>query len=546
MHSGQASSSWPRRVRCVSLVAAALGVASPAVALGPESPEVRELINGGLKALSAMPSDAQLGANCLSALAFIKDGQLRHERIDLAVSACARVASDQDKFQKLDNYSFGLALILLCEDRAEDHEDLIRVYLKEMLRRQKPHGGWGYDYSKDGDTSQTQYLALGIWEAHVNGYTLPADTVRGLVNWLIRTQAPDGAYGYQGQLSVGDSLVEQSKKSATMGAAALGSLMIAADVCGKLRATKAQVAAEESGEDNTPLDELPPGVKRAGFEKKKRGRARDVSAGVSWKKAFETLATGDRWMEANLEVPIKRFPIYCLYAIERYKSFQEFRTGKTDPDPAWYREGFEYLKERQRDGGKWRGGCGFEADTAFAVLFLLRSTQRSIRERIGEGTLVSGRGLPKNLAGARFAGGRVIADLPATDVGGLLDLVEEADADRLDALAEDPGAIELDKVGKDDVWRLKQVLRTGDPAARYVAATTLGRLSDLDHVPDLLYAMTDPDRRVVLAARDSLRAISRRSRGYDMPDDFDEDSRYGAIESWKRWYLGIRPGAPVE
>ncbi|TWT42564.1 prenyltransferase/squalene oxidase repeat-containing protein [Botrimarina hoheduenensis] len=515
---------------------------SPCWALSPESPEVRKLIDAGLKALEEVEHDAQLGAGCLSAIAFIKDGQRSHPRIGQAVSQCARVASNKDEFQALDNYSFGLALILLCEDRSDDHERLLRVYLDELLRRQKPNGGWGYSYSNAGDTSQTQYMALGLWEAHVSGYPMPAETVRGLVNWLINTQDPNGGWGYQGVLAEGDQLAAQSQISCTMAAAALGSLMIAADVCGKLRATKAEI----NGESDELPEELPSGVTRAKIGEKERGRARDISAAVAWKRAFETIDNGDRWMDKNFELPAKKYPIYYLYALERYKSFQEFRSGAIDPDPEWYRSGYEQLKETQAASGLWNASCGQEADTALAVLFLLRSTQRSIQERIGEGTLVSGRGLPKHLSGARFSGGRVIAELPPTDVEGFLEILDQEDADRLDSLAEDPAALNLEAIKQEDLRRLKQLLRSGGPSARYVAATALGRLASLDNVPDLLYAMTDPERRVVLAADDALREISRRSRGFGLEDDFDDAARFATIDRWKRWYLGIRPGAPLE
>ncbi|NLZ01372.1 MAG: hypothetical protein GXY25_12635, partial [Pirellulaceae bacterium] len=58
--------------------------------------------------------------------------------------------------------------------------------------------------------------------------------------------------------------------------------------------------------------------------------------------------------------------------------------------------------------------------------------------------------------------------------------------------------------------------------------------------------MSDPERDIVLAARDGLRRISRKTHGFQMPDDFDEGDRRSAIDQWKRWYLAIRPDAEFE
>jgi hypothetical protein len=79
-----------------------------------------------------------------------------------------------------------------------------------------------------------------------------------------------------------------------------------------------------------------------------------------------------------------------------------------------------------------------------------------------------------------------------------------------------------------------------------LSVRALGRTGNLDYVPTLLYALTDPDRRVVLEARNELRFISRNFDGIGPPDNFTDEQRYEAIEAWKKWYLSIRPGAVLE
>jgi hypothetical protein len=65
-------------------------------------------------------------------------------------------------------------------------------------------------------------------------------------------------------------------------------------------------------------------------------------------------------------------------------------------------------------------------------------------------------------------------------------------------------------------------------------------------VPTLIYALTDPDRDVVLEARDALEFVSRRFNGFGPPDEYTDEQRYNAAEAWKSWYRSIHPGARFE
>jgi hypothetical protein len=66
----------------------------------------------------------------------------------------------------------------------------------------------------------------------------------------------------------------------------------------------------------------------------------------------------------------------------------------------------------------------------------------------------------------------------------------------------------------------------------------------VNHAPILIFALTDPDKRVVREARDGLRSISRNFEGFGPPDNFDKDEQGRAVERWKAWYQTIRPDAP--
>ena len=530
---------WPSyRPACVALagIAVIFGATAPCNGVIPGDARVKALIEAGLDRLSSMPVDERLGGQCLGALALHKAGRPNDPRVAQAVSACVAAASRADE---LDIYSHGLALIFMAEVAGQGRQSTTKQLLDSLVKRQKPHGGWGYDRPNDarrtGDTSQTQYVALGLWQAHQVGLRINAPAARGLIDWLCRTQSPEGAWGYQGQVAEGYELRKQSGVSRTMGSAALASLMIGADLHGLLAPGALSVAGDLSAEGN----DLPASVKRV------RQRVAGVPAlppeGSDWVRVADALRTGEAWMSENATKRSKRYPYYDLYALERFHSFREARLGKFEDEPVWYTRGFEYLQESQAQSGLWNAGCGPQPDTAFAVLFLLRATQKSLLRRIGEGALVSGRGLPTNLAAATLRRGQVVVEMDAVGVGDFLAMMTKGDSDRLDALAADPSALVVGELTATDAEQLARVLRSGAPDMRRLAARALGRGGELDHVPALLYALTDPDPLVARAARDGLRFIARRPRGFGMPDVFTDDERYLALEQWKEWYQKLRP-----
>ena len=202
------------------------------------------------------------------------------------------------------------------------------------------------------------------------------------------------------------------------------------------------------------------------------------------------------------------------------------------------------LKRTQAENGSWSDGCGEPAATAFSILFLLRSTQKSIEASLGQGTLVGGRGLPRDLSKVQLRGGKLVVERQPTEVDQLLGMLDDSGSAALDALLDDPAALQVTDVGPEQARRLQQLVKSGPAGARLLAVQSLGKLRDLDHAPILIFALTDPDRRVVRAARDALRSISRSFEGFGPPDNFEDADRKKAIDQWKAWYRTVRPDAP--
>jgi hypothetical protein len=505
-------------------------------AVSPDSPEVLALVDKGLKFLETHTDD-RLGGKCLIGLAYHKRGMPDDSpRIREAVEAC--LASVESEKSQLFTYSKGLAVIFLSELNAEKHRELIAKYAEQLATHQKAHGGFGYTVYETGDTSQTQYAALAYWEMLNHGQTPKAESVQKCLNWLLRTQDPTGTWGYQGQDPGSYSLVTQSDNPGlSMGAAGLGSTLILANLVGLLKPpTQADVALA--------IPNNQPAILRRTDVKQKLAVPTLPSGDVDKTKVVEAVRRGNGWFDKNFKAESSPYQCYYLYSLERYKSFEEYLSGHAEEEPEWYQAGYEQLKKTQAEDGHWTDSCGDPNSTAFAILFLLRSTQKSIEASLGEGTLVGGRGLPRDLSKVKLRGGKLVVNEQPTEIDQLLDMLDDSKADALDALVNQPAALQVGKAGPSEARRLQQVARSGPPEGRLLAVRALGKLRNLDYAPTLIFALTDPDRRVVREARDGLRSVSRNFEGFGPPDNFQGSERDEAVARWKRWYATVRPDAP--
>ncbi len=500
-----------------------------------DSPEVKQLVDGGLAYLSTNTDD-RLGGKCLVGLAFIKAGRGDHARVNEAVQACYAAMKANVSDNDLDVYSNGLAVVFLCEAGARQYAMQIEWYLDRLKKRQMSQGGWGYVGYATGDTSQSQCVALGLWEASRHGFNLGQESVDKFADWLLKTQGPAGEWGYQGIVTTTDTPAPQENVSCAMVSAGLGSTYICAELFGLRGTTK-------TGKSVNSSEALPAAlraVSAAGGAKVYRPHLANAA------KIQSAITRGHDWMSKNYKIDLDAKTYYYLYSLERYSSFREEFENATEESPKWYNDGVKYLMEHKGVDGGWSGFCGNACDTAFATLFMLRSTQKSIQAKLSEGMLLAGRGLPTKLSRAKLRNGELIVEQVHTKVDQLLTMIDDGNDAVLDDLARDPSQLVVEHVDEKSARRLQQLVRGGEPEVRILAVRTLGRTGNLDYVPTLLYALTDPDRRVVIEARDELKFISRNFEGLGPPNEFNEQQRYEAVDAWKKWYLSIRPSAVLE
>jgi hypothetical protein len=523
------------------LILAPLGVAAlPAAALAvtPESPEVRAVLKKAFKYLETA-TEPRLGGKCLIALAFLKDGaDDTHPKVVEALRVCQAVTRGEASSINTDIYSTGISIIFLCTLNPSKHLPEIVKFRDSLQLRQKPHGGWGYADKPTGDTSMTQYGLLSFWEMNTAGIPISIESTEKVANWLLRTQGPEGNWGYQGVESTDGKPVKQDSARPGMTAAGLGCTYIAADI---LNLAELQLNADT---------DLPPALRRVTQKKAA------LTNRVDPQKIKQAQTRGRDWFRKNYIIDPPGFTHYYLYALERYQSFAEASEGKAPKEPKWYNDGYAYLKREQLADGSWKGTTeGLDAvNTAFSVLFLLRSTKKAIEKSksYGDGALLAGRGLPADLAAVSTRGGQIVARQATATAKELIDILSRPDDARFASVAADTDWLHQRllaasaKERTELIGRLRTLATIGVADARLSSVEVLGLVRDLESSPVLVLALDDSDWRVARAADRSLQSIARQVAASDLGEKPNGQTRASAITRWKQWYLAVRPDAEFE
>ncbi|MCS7305640.1 MAG: HEAT repeat domain-containing protein [Thermoguttaceae bacterium] len=521
-------------------------------ALHPEHPEVQAAIAKAIRFLeSERVEETRLGGRALVALALLKHGaRPNHSKVQAAVKAIQYAADrlpkvDKDeqgrplpspeppeRRQPIDIYSTGLSIILLCQLDPSEHGATIQKLLDYLYSVQKDQGAWGYqtgDNAETCDTSMTQYAILATWEAAQVGFRVADSAIEDALLWLLKTQDPSGQYGYQGKVAATvKNLEKQSGCKPSMTAAGMGSLYIAADLLGLLERV------------DRPAD-LPPALKEVRERPTTKSREKIDPAALR-----AALARGNHWMDNNLDPDWGPWTHYYYYAVERYYSFREEAEGNVQKSPRWYQQIARQLLRTQADNGVWKSQCGEVVDTAFGVLFLLRSTRKSIEraKAFGGGMMIAGRGLPRHTAAVEVREGKVVPKTLWTS------------ADRLLAALEDPDSPDYKEAvewlqwmpwQKEDIFgaagrrRLRELAGMETPEARLAAVRAIAATGRLEDLPVLIDSLTDPADVVVEAALEALHRFSRRVEPVQLSDPITPELKRHLYTKWKAWYQTLRP-----
>ncbi len=538
--------------RFLSLLIVAMISAPFAVAYTPDDEVVQSIVDRGVRHLEKAMSDPThyelgrpfnggWGEYVLAGYAHFKvehdeDSPVVKRGIESALSIAHGLSgTDPGGNITTTNYNAGVTAMLLADvDKVKYRKELedISSYFK---RAQGPGGGYCYKGIAKGDTSQIQYAMLGLWTVDRAGVQVDYQSVVRTATWLIRSQDVDGAWPYHGEETPGPNRIKQATASTSMAVAGGSAVLIAGDI---LRAWGSSTL------DDPQIEGLPKAV-RLQLEERQKSRIPQIPT----EPLIRSLDDLQTYLSRNSAVPGAakiEWPYYQLYTLERYESFRESAfEGEKNPSPAWYNGGVDYLKKIQDANGGWTQSSHMTSsvNTAFAVLFLIRSTQKTI-DQASKGSMRAGYGLPKDTSTLTRVGTQLKGEPVAESVDQLLGLLDADNANEVDSnsipenlkLAQDPNArrIQLD--------RLERLVRGSSSwQARRVAARLLGQSDELRVVPALIFALSDGDTYVRGYASDGLCFISRKFEGVGMPASPQPDELRKAQKAWRDWYLSINP-----
>lgn len=546
----------------MKVMAAACGFAFQFATLGkataytPNDPVVTKMVSRGLEYLENVSTDnfggnptqfsGGAGESVLIAYAHHKcrhdpEHPLVKQGLQVAKQIVAALEKSGEQGLKR-NYEMAVCVLLFAEVDAERYKNELRSIHRYLTDWQFSNGAFGYksDQAKGlGDVSQTQYGLLAIWTLDRSGIPLDYDRVVESAKWLLRVQDVGGSWPYRGKdPGVGQPRLRQSSGvGMSMGLAGGSSLLIAGDAL--------RLWGDTSEDEDTGIPGLPKAIKIYKEDTNSVNRRR---ANMSEQPIKQSIGGFLNWRKAN---PYKRegaldWYYYQLYTLERFESFYEIANGlPKDQSPAWYNQGVEELKSAQGADGGWsdRSLTRGPVSTAFALLFLIRSTQKTIFT-MSQGSLQGGYGLPKDTTDIRVEGTQIKGRPIAAQVTDMLDILEKDGAGETEGKSI-PDDLQLDpdpKVRAAQLDRLERLVRGSQSwQARRVAAKLLGRSEELRVVPSLIFALSDPDESVRLYARDGLRFLSRKFDGFGMPKRPNTVQVEQAQQKWRDWYRSVNP-----
>ncbi|MCA9190139.1 MAG: hypothetical protein KDB03_00195 [Planctomycetales bacterium] len=537
---------WPLNVMRMSwlwyvLTFLLYALPSHAQSYTPEHPKVQQMVNRAVIALHGEPSrpggEYEAGSPLLVAYAVYKvTGDDQDPLVKRGLDVARRLVAGLNGSRHSEKivYETPMAALLLASVDAMKYGAELKQIRDWLISAQKSHGGFGYLERPTGDTSQVQYAMLGFWTLQQVEISVPPETIESTIRYLKRTVDPTGGWGYQGVVSNGPP-VAQEGVTKSLSTAGLGAMLIAGDILGFYGERK------KVEDDN---DGIPEAFKRVDLQKKERADRRQVT--MSRGDTDGIVSAAIRYQNTHPNFTGSNWYFYWRYSQERYESFLEIYEGKQNKSPPWYNQGVDELADLQGDDGMWgdpktrRDLTPKEVSTAFAILFLIRSTQKAIGH-LDEGITVGGYGLPKEVSTVRVLGNKIVSDAEAS-VESLLEMLEAKGSDVEMSLV--PEDLQLSKdpaQRKEQVSRLSRLITTPDYRARRIAAKLLGRSEDLKEAPTLIYALGDPDPLVPIIAEEGLRLLSRKLLSGKLTADPDDSQRHVAVEFWKKWYLGLYP-----
>lgn len=526
-------------------------------------PKLRRIVDRGVAFLKKEGLTARAGYDSIAALGMLKAGESANgpeistiiSRITTKFKDGQYLARSRDKI-----YEAGAdAMVLANADPKRYREDL-RAIAQFLMSEQDAAGFWDYPAPKKlrGDTSMSQYALLGLWAAARAGVEVPSSVWSRAGAWYARTQLKTGAFLYRPGVKGNNDRFNHGLTAAGVGSLRICTRNLYPD--GR-RPTKTNEFTRRFGV-----------LKKVDLDSDTKTASKPAEKTVRYSELEAATSRGIGWLTANFRITnVDRFPLYYIYSLERAASLAEIdKFGRHD----WYSEGVAHLAATQNVDGSWQAESRSVAGTSFALMFIMRATGQVVGSPgaplVGTGLMAGGRGLPQDFSQVQVTNGEVSKkelDLP---IDKLLAQLENPTSLKVAAAAQQAFIEKVQfadaesLIGQED--RLIRLARDPRAEARRTAIWALGRSKELRVVPLLIGALEDRDLGVNVEARNALCWLSRRPRGFQLPEnplqDVSPDAtpaqkeaaikkwRETAVKKWRQWWLKVQPydlrGLPEE
>lgn len=570
---------WPFRGLVVKTVVMTLAIIALVTAnveaqekYYPEHPEVQALADRAVKKLKGGP----VGDSTIAALALVEHSKRykqqvprNHQLVKSTVERIRKMCAEDTIVNEVETYFPALALILLAEVDAERNHKQILHILGALKKRQQQTGAFTYKAQDGtGDCSQTQFAALAMWVAKSHNFNVDLEMAEKTLNWFCKV-ARQGKWAYmynsQGRPTAGPTR--------SMNAAGLSSVYLMADM---LQLNRRKKNMQSGGRQAEGLG-LPETVSI--YVKPVAGKVKRNDGGplVSFDRGLlgSTINAGNNSFSSDFSYEYKAWNYYYVYAIERYAYFREQAEGSIGGRfENWYDEGVEFLKAKELKGGGYPGAhpkMSTSSASAFAILFLVRSSE-IINLPPAESRSLGSKGFQDGTL--KSEGGRIRSNSAAQNLSDMMGMLEEGESLSTAQLQAINASLKKQIVefrNQDDKSRaeIKGFLRSMIGAKNYyrrlIAVRFLAGEQDMDNVPGLIYAVSDPDLKIALEAHQGLRLISRKIDSMKLSDETVENARrdidvlkkepelearmrseFRVMErKWSEWFLRIRPDAEL-
>jgi len=543
----------------------------------PEHPFVKKMADRAVATLQK--TNGKEGHNTMAALAIVEHGKRynnevpsQNEVVQKAVAHIRKQCQGQSFYNEKETYYPAIALILLAEvDAARNHDQIIKL-LDVLKKRQNADGSFTYKGENNADCSQTQFAGLAMWVAKSHRFDVDIPMAKKTLNWFCQvSRGGQWAYKYT------TAGAPTGAPTLSMQAAGISSVYLLADLLQLNRRvvdmTSGVGKADGLGLPKTVQLYVPPADGQLQAQQTD-GPLTNFDKGL----LGGTVGAGNRSFDNSFDYSYPRWNYYYLYALERYCYFRQQAEGRLGSGNFrnWYDGGVKFLADQQQPDGSFNKTHNLTSkatSTAFAVLFLVRSSE-IISLPPAEGQTNGGSGFGDGTL-RRTKNGTIVDSQAEQDLGTMIALLKDQEnlsseqLERINASLKKQ-IVEFRNQDAKSRAEVQAFLRSMIGARNYyrrlIAVRFLAGEQDMDNVPGLIYAVSDPDFRIAYEAHQGLRLVSRkidtmklsqttRDNARRDPGPLKRDSpqivslmrsEFDSMEKrWSDWFLKIRPNAQL-